>query len=477
MTAVVRLRRAVPVAVAALVLAVLLPGCKIPGQQPGGGFTLTAYFPSAVSLYPKSSVRILGLNAGTVTKVATEGDRVMVRMSMAKSAVLPKDVKATIVPQSLLGERYIQLYPPWVDGQPRLDPKDKAQTVIGVDRTSVPVEPDEALAALKRLLDDLDPNATGRLITNLNQDLHGNGQILNDAVKGLGTLTTTLADKDQQLVGLIDNFDHFTTTLETRETQLGKVMDLFAQTTSLLAQERGTIATLLHNLSNTAVNALDLVSKHGGALQTDVSSLTGLLASLDANLGAVSALLSSAPVLTSGPNLDGKGGLIGAYNAKYRRIDLRSNINLVVQQLLTALGVPLCITPPCLPGQIPLGATTQTAPAPTAAGPAAAVPGQATPLPVTPGPTPTTTRPPAINPFGSTTTTTQPGLLPPLLPGFPDVAMNPLSPVMSLLGSPGAAGPLPPASDGVVSEHQPTHQGGPVGWLARWSHSVLKGLW
>ena len=36
---------------------------------------------------------------------------------------------------------------------------------------AAPVEPDEALAALKRLLDSLDPDATGRLVKNLAEDI------------------------------------------------------------------------------------------------------------------------------------------------------------------------------------------------------------------------------------------------------------------------------------------------------------------
>ena len=85
--------------------------------------------------------------------------------------------------------------------------------MIPLERTSIPVEPDEALAALKRFLDSLDPGATGRLVTNLADDLEGNGQKLNTALGGLADLTSTLADKDDELVRIIDHFDDFTATL------------------------------------------------------------------------------------------------------------------------------------------------------------------------------------------------------------------------------------------------------------------------
>jgi phospholipid/cholesterol/gamma-HCH transport system substrate-binding protein len=402
---------------------------------------------------------------------------------MAKSTVLPREVRATLVPQSLLGERYVQLYPAWVQGQPRLDPKDKASTVLGLDHTSVPVEPDEALAALKRLLDDLDPSATGRLITNLNQDLQGNGQNLNDTIKGLATLTTTLADKDQQLSGLIDNFAQFTTTLETRESQLGKVMDLFAQTTSLLAQERGTIATLVHNLGDTASNALDLVSRHGPALRTDISSLTGLLASLDANLGAVSQLLSSAPVLVAGNNLDQTSGLIAAYDPAYRRINLRSNIPESLALVLQALGINFCL--PALGNVCPPGSpASATSPSPAAAPPATATATATTTTTVNTGPSIPGSVPGAAQ--GSTTTSsTQPPPWPTLPPitvvptqaPQSNVAMSPLSAVFSLLASPGAPDPVQQAAYGLSPAALPAPHHGALACLARWSHTLLETLW
>lgn len=119
--------------------------------------------------------------------------------------------------------------------------------MIPIDRTSVPVEPDEALAAVKRLLDSLDPHATGRLVTNLAQDLAGQGQGLSGAFNGLSRLTTTLASKDQDVVGIIDNIDRLSSTLSTREAELGKVLDEFAAATRVLADERQQIDTLVGN--------------------------------------------------------------------------------------------------------------------------------------------------------------------------------------------------------------------------------------
>jgi len=239
--------------VAALVVlaGVVASSCTVVGGGGGGNYRLTAWFPKTVALFKDSQVRVLGLPAGSVSKVTAMGDKVRVDMKVKNSVPVPFDVHATIVPLSLIGERYVQLFPVWTNGQPRAHSGD----VIPMERTEVPVEPDEALAALKKFLDSLDPSATGRLVQNAANDLSGNGQSFNDTVANLSTLVGTLADKDQQLGDIIDNFDKFTTVLRTREVQLGNVMDSFANLTGLLSQERKAIENTVHNLGSVSTDA------------------------------------------------------------------------------------------------------------------------------------------------------------------------------------------------------------------------------
>ena len=363
---------------AALLLAVLGASSLAACSQPGGDMKLTAYFPRAVSLYPHSSVRVLGLPAGRVTDVEVEGTRVRVEMALDESIPIPRDVRATLVPLSLIGERYIQLAPAWKEGEPRAE----SGTVLDLDRTSVPVEPDEALAALKEFLDTLDPNATGRLVQNLAEDLEGSGANLNRALEGIADLTTTFAEKDEELIRIIEHFDDFTVTLRTREAQLGRVMDDFATTTSLLAQERRNIEALVSSLADLSRIGFDLVSEHSTRLDRDLTVLTRLLKSVEANIDTVVTLLDATPILVAGEDLDGEDeGLAAAWDPAYQHLDLRTQVSPTVGALFGALGLPalticLPIDVTCEPGPVnPLagsvpagvgGATTGGAGAPAA---------------------------------------------------------------------------------------------------------------
>ena len=369
------MRRLLAVVLAVAAIGGVLGACS----SDDGGYRVTAYFARGVSLYPGSDVRVLGLPAGEIESVEVEGTQVKVEMTVRDDIPVPEGVEATLVPLSLIGERYVQLFPAWTEGQPRL----ARGAVIPIERTSVPVEPDEALAALKRFLDSLDPTATGRLITNLADDLEGNGQALNDALGGIAELTTDLADKDEQLVRVLEDFDRFTATLVTREQQLGRVLDSFATTASVLAEERRNIERLVRALGQLSVDGLDLVSEHRLRLQRDVEVLTRTLLSVQANMASVRQLLDAAPIMVAGEGLDGRNeGLNAAYDPVHHRIDLRNATSPLLSDLFRAIGLPsLAVCVPvgvaCPPDSSPLPtievpgltATSAAEPAPPAARP------------------------------------------------------------------------------------------------------------
>jgi virulence factor Mce-like protein len=406
----------------------------------GPGTKLTAYFPKAVSLYPQGQVRVLGLTSGRIARVQTQGDRVRVDMVIDGGVNLPADVNATIVPESLIGERYVQLFPAWTDGKP----KARSGLVLGFDRTSIPVEPDEALAALKHLLDTLDPNATGRLVKNLADDLNGNGSNLNGAIKGLAQLSDDFAAKDQQIASLVDHFDRFAATLDTREQQLGAILDSFATTTSLLAQERKDIEGLVAGLSQVSISGLALVSEHGPKLGRDIEVLTKTLQSVRANIDGVRALLASTPQLVAGRDLDGKDeGLLAAWDPVYHHLDLRNSASPTVSGVLGLLGLgSFCIPGDtvCPPGGLPVPAPL-SASSPTAGG---ASPSVATGLPAA---------------------------------SAAPSALTPIDHVIDLLSSPTAITAAPaafhPRAD-AVSSPTPTHNRGPVAWLRRAARALVE---
>jgi phospholipid/cholesterol/gamma-HCH transport system substrate-binding protein len=420
--------------------AIVLSSCSVIGGGGGGKYELTAWFPKTVALFKDSQVRVLGLPAGQVTKVTAMGDRVRVDMKLKDSVPVPADVHAAIVPQSLIGERYVQLFPVWTTGQP----KATSGEVIPMERTEVPVEPDEALGALKKFLDSLDPSATGRLVQNAANDLQGNGQSLNDAVANLSQLVGTLADKDQQLGDIIDNFDKFTTVLRTREVQLGNVMDSFANLTGLLAQERTAIANTVRNLGHVSTDAFDLLSVNRAGLDKDLTQLTTVLQAVKVNIGSVQQLLDSGPLLVN--------GLQNAYSPTFHRLDLRTAVSPTVGQLLGNIGLGFTVCLPIDVGCTPGGSTAAGAPAQPPAPAPASAPSAASAAPPVPAPLPV---PPVTMPAPTTSTTAAPP--------------NPIDSILELFGSGGA-------KVGVVSPEPAARAAQAAGGIGPFVKSVARAL-
>lgn len=318
-----------------LVAALVGSSCALIGG--GGTYDLVAYFPRAVSLYESGSVQVLGLPAGEVSDVEVIGDRVKVTMAISDDIPVPTGVKAAIVPQSLIGERRIQLFPPYQEG-------DAAVTdgyEIAIEDTVVPIEPDEALAALKEFLDSLDPEGLGRLIDNGATALDGQGENLGVALDELSRLVSNIEANDDDIISIAERFDDFTATLLTREAQLGQALDDFAVVAGVLADERDDIELLVRSLADLSGDGLDLVSEHAVRLRRDVEILTRLARSIDTNLAGVQDALDGSNGITA--------GFLDAYNEDLRAFDLRNSFAPLLQEALgpifDAAGVPF----PCVP--------------------------------------------------------------------------------------------------------------------------------
>lgn len=318
-------------ALVALAVVVLVAGVVVVRRALSGGDTyrITAYFDRAVSVFESSDVRVLGLPAGEVDEVTIDGDRVRVDMAIDADIRIPANATAQIVPQSLIGERYVQISPAHRAGEPALE--DGAV----IERTIIPVEPDEALASLKDFVDSLDPEGLGTLVGNLEEDLRGNGGALNDALGSLSQLVQTFAEEDDTLLRLVDSFDRLTATLVTREAQLGEIIDAFGAASTVLAEERESIEALVAGLAELSRDGLELVGTHAGALRRDIETLAEAAATIDANLASVTQLLASGPLLVD--------GIIGAYNPQLRAMDLRNNFTPLVTDALALLGIDLCL--------------------------------------------------------------------------------------------------------------------------------------
>ena len=364
-------RRRAGVAGAALtvvVAALTLPSCGGGGST---GYEVTASFSRAVALYEGADVLVMGIDVGDVTAVEIVGGGIDITMSIDEEVPLPDDATAAIVPSSLIGERTVVLGPAWRDGDGVLVDGDR----IPVERTIIPVEPDEALESVTELLQSLDPDSVRRLLAEGSGALEGNGRTLNQALGELAQLIPYLADQDEELLAIAGDVNVLADVIRARDTEVGQLLTDFAAVSGALAEERESLARFLTSLTSLTLQGEELLAAYETSLPEDMDTLAAVALTIKANGGSLRQMLLSLRAF--------QRGVIDAYDPSNNSVRARVYTSQTLLNPIMEILLDLGLVPPD-GGPVP---TLPTIPVPTV------------PVPTLPPPTlPPTTLPPTTVP-------------------------------------------------------------------------------
>ena len=263
-------------------LALLLTGCGLLGGD--GDYTVTAELSRSYNLFPGSPVRVVGLDVGTIADVQVPegGDTVEVTMRIDGDVELPHDATAVVVPEALIGERYIQLDP--YDGGQRLD--DGA--TIPLERTEVPAEFDEVLESLNQFVGGLDEDEVARFVSNFAETFDGQGEQLGRTIDQAHDAIGVLKDNDDELVALARRLADLNATLATRDQQLGAIIRDFDTLATSLVDDRRDIDAALGGLVRVTRELAELLETNRETLEEDIGTLTRVGRTAQRNLDYVS---------------------------------------------------------------------------------------------------------------------------------------------------------------------------------------------
>jgi phospholipid/cholesterol/gamma-HCH transport system substrate-binding protein len=253
----------------ALVLGALvaLSGCSLPGH---GGHEYRADFARAVQVFPAVKVRVLGIDVGQVTDVRNVGGTVQVTFRIDRSDItLPAGVQAAVVPMSLLGERYIQLFPAYQGGPALPD-----GATIPETRTAVPAEPDELLRSLQDYLGAIDPKTVTAFVQNAAQVLQGTGEDLNSLIQHGASVMQELASKRDDLAQMIVEMNKLTVALSTRQQAIGRLIRSYDTVAGTLNDNRTALEGTITGLNAAAMQLAALLIEHRKPLASDIEVLT-----------------------------------------------------------------------------------------------------------------------------------------------------------------------------------------------------------
>jgi phospholipid/cholesterol/gamma-HCH transport system substrate-binding protein len=352
-----------PIAIGVAILVVLAGvGIYLTSRSSSSTMHVSAEFPRTISIYPGSSVRILGVPVGKVTKLTPHGTSVTVQFTFSGKYKVPADVTAAIVPPAIVGDRYVQLTPAYTTG-PSL------ANGATIEHTEVPVELDQIFSSLDNLNRALGPrgaNATGalsRLIATGSRELgNGNGARLHRALHDVSELIATLDDSKGDLVGVIGHLGSFTTTLANDDGNVRKVNGDLATVAAQLAGERSDLDAAVRNLSVALGQVAGFVKGNRSALKANISGLADVTGTLVHEKRALTEFLDVAPLALT--------NLQNAFDPVSNSLGTRGGFNVqqqpgkeLVPALCSALGtLNPAVDKQCqsLLSKLPLGAPSAT---------------------------------------------------------------------------------------------------------------------
>ncbi|RDH78583.1 MCE family protein [Mycolicibacterium moriokaense] len=250
-------KRLVTVAAIALAIALVAGGVFLARQAFFGPKTITAYFPTATSIYPGDEVRVSGVKVGKIDAITPEGTQTKMTLKVDSDVPVPADAKAVIVAQNLIAARYVQLTPAYRNGG---GPTMKDGAVIPSDRTAVPVEWDEVKTQLMRLATELGPKpgaesgvsstSVGRFIDSAANALdNGNGEKLRETLSQLAGAARIFAEGSGNIVDIVKNLQTFVTALRDSKQQIVLFENRLATLSSVVNDSRSDLDAALSNLS------------------------------------------------------------------------------------------------------------------------------------------------------------------------------------------------------------------------------------
>ena len=266
-------------------------------RSPADAKTVTAHFPRAVSVYPGTDVRILGVNVGKVTAVIPEGNSVRVEMEYDAQYQVPRDAKAVIITPTLVADRFVQLTPVFQGGDVMADGAD-----IPLAETAVPVELDRIYGSLQSLTRALGPNGVNadgtldHLLKAGQKAFGGEGEKGNQMIRDLAAAAQTFGDGAGPLFETVTQLAKFTKTLAENDTLVRAFMQDLTGVSSMLAAESDDLEKAVASVAKAVGSVQGFVKNNRDAFVTDIRKLTDVMSTIASETDNIDTAVKVAPV-------------------------------------------------------------------------------------------------------------------------------------------------------------------------------------
>jgi phospholipid/cholesterol/gamma-HCH transport system substrate-binding protein len=288
-------RRPFSAGIAILSVVVLTTACTLQtAGAPKGALRITATFDDAQHLVAGHAVKASDVQVGTVTKVALDGYKAKITLSIVDGRKIPVGTTAVLGQTSLLGENYVQLrFPEHFDavrGPFMRSGSAVPETQVDPSLEHVAEQGIEVLAAIQGgdLATIVDTGATG---------LGGRGEEMQRLIHQLADVGHVFGAQNGDLAAVVDGLGSLGSQLADHSDDIGALLDTLSGATRTLAGERDSIVSAVRGLTLLARALNDhVLDPHGRQLTTIVAQLDPIAASLGANTATLGKLLSGLAV-------------------------------------------------------------------------------------------------------------------------------------------------------------------------------------
>ncbi len=263
----------------------------------GDRYTVTARFASTPGLYPHNRVDILGVESGEIDSVTPQQGYVEVVLSLPKTVVLPRDVRAIMVSRTPVSDRTVELDPAYTGG-----PALAHGATIPLARTAVPLELDQVFTSVDDLARTLGPNgansngALSAALHSLATLADGNGQDVHHAITAIARALPALTAHPDELATLITGLDRLTGTLAQHDSTINALYGDLADATGQLSGERETLAAAIANLQRGLAEVMGFIKRNQANLGASVRNLSTTVAAITKRQQALIDTFDTAPL-------------------------------------------------------------------------------------------------------------------------------------------------------------------------------------
>jgi phospholipid/cholesterol/gamma-HCH transport system substrate-binding protein len=216
------------------------------------GDELTAVFADAAGLSEGDQVLVAGVRSGQVNRVEPNGD--VVEVDFTVDVDLPRDTRARITIQNLLGRRQL-LIQAGSDWSELLE--DGA--TIPLERTSTPVDVPDFGEATEELSRGADEDALQAVVTALADITEDQRDEVADLLDGLTRIGEVIDDRRDELQETFIRSEELFRAFADRDQEIVRIVDSFGSTVGMLRERRADVEQLLQETAGATEVLADLI--------------------------------------------------------------------------------------------------------------------------------------------------------------------------------------------------------------------------